>query len=210
MIRIGGNAYAMPNNQDVRIHYEIAGGEGAMKTFIRNGMIVLIALTGLIAFGSTAGWGQEKHKISFKSLAANTKYTQQHAIDVGDMPGHQVRVYELHRTFPTNPPMFEGVKVVESWTRGLTDYVDLNGRVSGYTVWVLENGDKIFSQLDGTSQTTVNPDGSKRSVASTVLRLTGGTGKFLKIQGLLRQTSIFDPVAGLNEQQGEGEYWMEK
>lgn len=184
-----------------------------MKTLIRNGITLLVALTvaaGLTVIGPAGAGAQERHKISWKTLAANTKYTQQHVVDVGDMPGHQVRLFELRRTFPTNPPMFDGVKLVESWARGTSDYTDINGRVSGYTIYVLENGHKILSQFEGVSQGTVNPDGSKRNVATTVSRLTGGTGKFMNIRGTLRATSIFDPKAGLNEQQVEGEYWMEK
>ena len=181
-----------------------------MKRLIDKRMILWAVLAGVALLGSTSARGQERHKISFKSPAANTKYTQQHAIDVGDLPDHQIRVYELYRTFPANPPMFNGVKVVESWTRAMTDYINVNGRISGYTVWVLENGQKIFSELDGLSETTVNPDGSKRNLANIVLRFTGGTGNFVNIRGLLRQTSIFDSSAGLNEQQSEGEYWMEK
>jgi hypothetical protein len=40
---------------------------------------------------------QEKCKMSWESPASDAKYTQQLALDVGDIPGHQVRVYELHR-----------------------------------------------------------------------------------------------------------------
>ncbi len=185
-----------------------------MKESIRKVNTLIVALTvsgGLTALSYAEGWAQERHKISFKSLAANSKYTQQHVIDVGDVPGHQIRVFELHRTYPTNPTMVEGVKVTESWTRGLTDYIDVNGRGSGYSVWILENGDKIFGQFDVTSQTTVKSDGLKKSVATSVLRLTGGTGMFAKVRGLVRATSSpFDPKAGLNEQLAEGEYWMEK
>ena len=38
----------------------------------------------------------------------------------------------------------------------------------GYEVTLLENGDKIFSQWDGTSQTTVAPDGSKKGTFTGV------------------------------------------
>ncbi len=75
---------------------------------------------------------------------------------------------------------------------------------------MLENGDRIFSHYDGTSQSTVNPDGSKRNVVAATHRLTGGTGRFAKIRGLMRVTTIVDFKAGQNEQTGEGEYWMEK
>jgi hypothetical protein len=180
---------------------------------IRRGLASLFALTaafGLTVFGPREGWPQEKQKISFNVPAADARYTKQYVIDVGDVRGHQIRIFELHRTYSAGPPVFAGVKVVESWTRGYSDYVNLNGRVWGYGVFVLENGDKIFSQYDGASQTTVNPDGEWRSTATTVSRLIGGTGKFRAIQGTLKAVSVFDPSTGFNDAQTEGEYWIEK
>jgi hypothetical protein len=79
--------------------------------------------------------------------------TQQHVLDVGDVSGHQIRVYELHRTYANDKPNCENLKRTESWTRGYSDYIDRNGRTWGYDVTLLENSDKIFFQFDGTSQT---------------------------------------------------------
>ena len=61
-----------------------------MKKLILKGMSVLLVVTvsvALTVFGLSEAWAQQKHKISFKSLAENTKYmfTQQHVIDVGDV-----------------------------------------------------------------------------------------------------------------------------
>jgi hypothetical protein len=60
---------------------------------------------------------QEKQRGSFKTLPENFKYTQQLFIDVGDAPGHQLQVYENRTTFPSNPPVFNGVKLQEIWGR---------------------------------------------------------------------------------------------
>jgi hypothetical protein len=65
---------------------------------------------------------QQKQQVSFKTPAANTKYTQQTIIDVGDMPGHQVRVFAIHRTYPGEAPVVAGLKLKEMWTRGITDF----------------------------------------------------------------------------------------
>ena len=172
--------------------------------------VALAVAGGLTVFGAADGLAQDKRTISWKTSGEHTKYTQQHAIDVGDIPGHQIRILELHRTFPANPPVFEGVKVVEDWTRGYSDYVNVNGRAWGYSVLLLEGGDKIFCQWDGASQTIVIADGSRKSTYTGTLRLTGGTGKFQGIRGTLRGVFAFDPKAGLNEGQNEGEYWLEK
>ena len=95
---------------------------------------------------------QQMQRVSFKTSAANSKYTQQHVIDVGDVPGHQVRVFELHRTYPNDAPMINGVRLVESWARGLSDYTDTNGPNTGYTVYVMEGGDKFFVRTAGRSR----------------------------------------------------------
>src|SRR6185369_16304366 len=115
-----------------------------------------------------------------------------HVIDVGDVPGHQVRILELHRTFPDDKPNCEGLKRVESWNRSYSDYTDRNGHVWGYLIVVLENGDKVFGELDGTSQTIVQPDGSKKSTTTEVTRYTGGTGKYQGIRGIQLGTTVFD------------------
>jgi hypothetical protein len=43
------------------------------------------------------GTAQEKCRLTWEVPAVDTKYTQQLALDVGDIPRHQIRVYELRR-----------------------------------------------------------------------------------------------------------------
>ena len=107
-----------------------------------------VALVALVVPGASA---QNRCKWNLEASAADTKYTQQLAIDVGDIPGHQVRVFEVRRVFPNAKPNCEGLKSVESWTRGYSDYVDRNGRAWGYFVTTLENGDKIFGEFNATT-----------------------------------------------------------
>ena len=52
--------------------------------------------------------------------AADAKYTGQHAFDVGDVPGHQVRIFAVRRIFPDEPDC-EGLKQMEQWRRGYSD-----------------------------------------------------------------------------------------
>jgi hypothetical protein len=149
---------------------------------------------------------QQKQHISFKTPAENSKYTQQQAIDVGDVPGHQVRVYELHRTFSDNAPVINGLKLVETWGRGVTDYVDGNGPNTTYTVYVLENGDKFFTRAALVAQST----GSGKITTVSAGSITGGTGKLAGIQGIVQTTGKADPKAGFNEGQTDLEYWINK
>jgi hypothetical protein len=149
---------------------------------------------------------QEKQQVSFKTSAENTKYTQQHMIDVGDFPGHQVRVYEIHRTFPKNAPVISGVAIKEQWTRAISDYTDNNGPGTTYGIYVLENGDKFFTRSSLVAQST----GAGKLTASTVGYIIGGTGKFAGIKGIVRTVNTADPKAGVNEGQTEIEYTLAK
>jgi hypothetical protein len=172
---------------------------------------LLLAITAMLCSAAPGALSaQEKCKMKSEGSAANANYTQQHVIDVGDMPGHQVRIYELHRTFPNDQPNCEGLKRVEQWGRGYSDYIDRNGRSWGYTVIVFENGDKIFGEFSGTSQTVVAADGSKKSTFSSVLVYTGGTGRYRGVRGLQRDSIAFDPEKNFSRAQSEAEYWLEK
>jgi hypothetical protein len=172
-------------------------------------MLALAPAVGVVigAFGTEAS-AQEKQKYSFTQPPGISKYEEQHAIDVGDVPGHQVRVWSAHSVYTQEAPVYDGVKVKEAWNRGLSDYTEGNGRVTGYSVTLLENGDKVFGRFEATTQTTVNTDGSKVTKSYGVTTLTGGTGKFKSIRGTLHNVSITDFKT--SEQVVEGEYWFEQ
>ena len=87
---------------------------------------------------------------------------------------------------------------------------DGNGRSVGYYIEVMENGDRIFSRYEGTAQAVQSAEGATKRTYHGVRTIVGGTGKFKGIRRTVRNTVIFDPKAGLNEGQGEGEYWIEK
>src|SRR5438128_426876 len=95
-----------------------------MKRIITLALPTIALLCLAVALPAGDALAQQKQKVSYKVSAENSKYTQQHLIDVGDVPGHEVRIFEIRRTFPNNPPMINGVKLVEQWTRGLTDQTD--------------------------------------------------------------------------------------
>lgn len=149
----------------------------------------------------------QPQRLIFKVEQANARYTQQHTIDVGDVSGHQVRVFEVRRTYPSNPPVINGVKIVESWTRGISDYTDNNGPAVVYHVYVGENGDKFFVT---SSAISVQAPGTRTMTITTVGTVSGGTGEFFGIQGLLRLSISADVQAGVSESQVELEYWFSR
>ena len=148
---------------------------------------------------------QEKCKVSDEATAANSKYTQQHVLDVGDVPGHRIRIYELHRAYANDKPNCENLKRtgVEPRLFRLHRSQWPNLGIGRYLV---QNGDKIFSQFDGTSQTTVAPDGSKKSTFTGVAGYTGGTGLYQGVRGDLKLNVVFDLDKNVNLLKTEGEY----
>jgi hypothetical protein len=191
---------------------------------------VVVALPAMAQDKPAATAPREKQKISYRASASTAKYTQQHVIEVGDVPGHQIRLLELQRTFPAasgttgtsdsqratasasspaDTPIFNGVRATEQWARAVSDYVDANGRVFGYVIFNMENGDKIFGRYEGLSLTAA---GAKTN-SSFVFTFTGGTGKFKDLRGTMRGTGVVTFAgsrAGSIETQYDGEYWFEK
>ena len=172
------------------------------------GVLMTLAIGGVV-LGAAGESGVQKQRYVFKAPAGLAKYEQQHAIDVGDVPGHQIRILEAHSRFTDEAPAYDGVKVKDAWTRAATDYTDGNGRGLGYTLAELENGDKIFGRYESITQTTAGADGAKTTRTNAVTTLTGGTGKFKGIRGTIRSTVGTD-FKTLGESMAEGEYWIEK
>jgi hypothetical protein len=168
--------------------------------------IVTAALLCLaVALPGTNGLAQEKQHVSFKTPAENGKFTQQLIIDVGDAPEHIVRAFEIHFTYPNNAPVIDGLKLVETWGRGITDYIDGNGSATVYVVIALENGDRVFARVTGVTAKT-----SEKLAATQVGFITGGTGKLAGMQGVVRITANFDYKTGFNETQFDIDYSIAK
>jgi hypothetical protein len=150
---------------------------------------------------ATIASAQQMQKVSIKSPAENSTYVLQQNVDVGDAPNHIVRIYDVHRTYPTNQPVIAGLKIVEGSDRGVADYTDGNGSSTVYSVLTAENGDKVFIRSSLVAQSAA---GKLTAMTSGVI--TGGTGKFAGIHGVLRSSGNFDPKTGFNEAQAELEY----
>ena len=171
----------------------------------------LPTIVSLMLFGISASWAQQKQLVKFEAPAANTKYTQQHSIAVGDVAGHDIRIFENVRIFPKDPLLVDDVRVKEWWARGYTDFTESNGPGTVYHTLMMENGDKIFMRANFVAQSTVSTDGSKKGANNLVTGpITGGTGKFLGIRGMMKLAATFDLTSGFNDSKGEIEYWMEK
>jgi hypothetical protein len=81
------------------------------------------------------------------------------------------------------------------------------GSTSSHYLFVMENGDKFFAR----SATVIQPAGAGKLVATAVAHITGGTGKLATIQGIARNVTTFDPIAGVaGESQFDIDYSMAK
>jgi hypothetical protein len=141
------------------------------------------------------------------------RYVQQHIIDVDDVPGHQIRILEIQRTYSHDmEPVVDGERVVEAWVRSSSNYTGGIGPVSGYTTWITDKGNRIFIEAIGTSESQMTETGSRRGTYHGTARLVGGTARFAKIRGVLVEVSKFDtdPKTGYNTLDSHGEYWFEK
>jgi hypothetical protein len=146
-------------------------------------------------------FAEQNQHISFTTSPQNSKYTKQLDIDVGDIPNHILRIFELHRTYPSDPPIIDGLRLTEMWTRGERDLVDGNGGGSGYNEFVMENGDRFFVRTY-----TVLQKGSGTGTTIDDGVITGGTGQLAGIRGIVRGSSSLDMKSGFNENKVDIDY----
>ena len=112
-----------------------------LLAFALRSMVTIAISVGLASLGAPDSWAQQKTKLSYKRPPDMSDYTKQYRIDVGDVPGHQIRIYELKGTYPKGFLSIAGVGVGDEYSRGYSDYVDNNGRHWGYCEYDMENGD---------------------------------------------------------------------
>ena len=125
-------------------------------------------------------------------------------IDVGDAANHIIRIFEVHRPYPSNAAVIAGLKLVEEWNRGLTEFAAAgHGSGNMHIIYVMENGDKMFAR----SVNVIEP-ASGKFTAKGVGTITGGTGKLAKINGMARTSTSANPQAGTNKTQVDIEYWL--
>src|SRR5438046_6549399 len=92
----------------------------------------VLSLSAITTLGLTllpgSAVAQDKQHVSFSTPAENTKYTEKtENVEIGDVPNHVLRIFEIRRTYSNNAPVINGTKIVESWTRGIGDRFDGTG-----------------------------------------------------------------------------------
>ena len=151
---------------------------------------------------------RSRRLVVFEAPAAANRFTRQFSIEVGDAPGHLLRVFELLRTYEEGAPIIEGLALKEAWIRGMTDFTDLNGLGTSYVTYVLDNGERIYARGNFLAHRLPRADGEEMLRNMTELTITGGTGRFLAIRGLVRAETLSNNLT-FNQNRSEMEYWME-
>jgi hypothetical protein len=175
---------------------------------VRSDIIMLAIMTSSLAITASpdVAVAQEKQHLAFNTPAENSKYTEKtENLEIGDVPDHILRVFEIRRTYPNGAPIVNGIKLKESWVRGTGDRTEGIGPITQYVEFVMENGDKIFARMDGIVESS-----SGKGTATIAGRITNGTGKFAAIQGTIREMAKFDIKIGSNENRTEIDYSVGK
>jgi hypothetical protein len=188
-----------------------------MKTFAPFRLISAASLMSLLA--AYAAPAQERCKFSYGWGNEGTTVPQQLSLDVGDIPGHTIAIFEIHHgPNPSAKPNCEGFKIAEVLGQGFSDSIERNGRAWGYDTITLDNGDKIYTEWSGTRIAVTGADGSLRTTFSGTTSWTGGTGRYLGVRGFSRDKAetlyVRDSQGKLKATTNNGlkevEYWFEK
>ena len=132
----------------------------------------------------------------FKYLTSNdeVEYIIQEAINVEDIEGHVIGVFKTETNHKNSKKNCEGLKIVKTDFFGISDYINKNGRVTGYSVGIYDDGSKIYSRVDGVAQTP--EDSSKNGLVNTSITITGGTGVYKGVTGYGKGKVEFNPETG--------------
>ncbi len=161
----------------------------------------------------------DRCRFAWATGAAETTFPQQLALDAGDIPGHRIRIFEIHHgPNSANEPNCEGLKIGDIWARGFGDSIDRNGRSWGYAVYTFDNGDKIHAEWSGVSMVAFGADGSVKTTYQGTATWVGGTGRYQGVRGIEQDHALTEMAMGsqgkleskTNEATSEAEYWFEK
>ena len=132
----------------------------------------------------------------FKNTTSNdeVKYTIQKSIKVDDIEGHVIRIFKTETNHKKSKKNCEGLKIIKTDFFGISDYINKNGKVTGYSIGIYDDGSKIFSRVDGVAQTP--EDISKNGFVNTTITITGGTGVYKGVTGYGKGKVEFNPETG--------------
>ena len=146
----------------------------------------------------------------YKNFTSNeeVKYTIQKSINVDDIEGHVIRIFKTETNHKKSKKNCEGLRIVKTDFFGISDYINKNGRVTGYSIGIYDDGSKIFSRVSGIAQTP--EDVSKNGLVKTTITITGGTGVYRGVIGYGKGETEFNPETGYSSGYAETFYTISK
>ena len=138
------------------------------KSRIYTGIISLIIIFGICTVNFVMAG--ETAKIKGTATSVNTKW---HQIEIGDVEGHILGLYENTQLWVMDP---SGEKPI-CRSRGIMDLNPKTGQgtMQGYSAYTYSNGDKLFSSYDGKLVGKGQWEGTWTNI--------GGTGKYEGLTG---------------------------
>ncbi len=136
------------------------------------------------------------------------KYTIQKSIDVDDIEGHVIRIFKTETNHKKSKKNCEGLRIVKTNFYGISDYINKNGRVTGYSIGIYDDGSKIYSRVDGIAQTP--EEINKNGLVNTTITITGGTGVYKGVFGYGKGQVEFNPETGYSAGNTETFYSIPK
>ena len=163
-----------------------------VKSFLNVVSLLAIAGSTGVAF---AGSGQKSPYVDAEGYCVvdlnpsnPEKYVQQKVIDVPDIKGHVVRIFETEQKI-SDTKLCNGDSLVLRNLYAATDYIDHDGSVSGYIIFNTEKGDQLILKFTGNAQKKVGEDLADYQATGRVI---GGVGDLSAVEGDYQYTSKFN------------------
>ena len=122
------------------------------------------------------------------------QYTSQKSINVNDISGHVIRIFKTETNHKNSIKNCEGLTLVKTDFFGISDYINKNGSVTGYSIATYSDGSKIFSTLTGNAETP--KDQAKNGYVVSTITITGGTNSYKGVYGFGKSKIEFNPETG--------------
>ncbi len=121
------------------------------------------------------------------------KYVQQMAIDVPDIKGHVVHIFETEQKIK-NTKLCNGDSLISRRSYYMADFIDHDGSASGYLIFSTAKGDQLFLKVTGNSQRKVDEDLADGQATG---RIIGGTGALVAAEGDYQSITKFNRNKGV-------------
>ena len=165
--------------------------------------LILLIITSLFSFNINASC-----KYTNSTSNDEVKYTIQKSIVVDDIEGHVIRIFKTETNHKKSKKNCEGLRIVKTNFYGISDYINKNGRVTGYSIGIYDDGSKIYSRVDGIAQTP--EEINKNGLVNTTITITGGTGVYKGVIGYGKGQVEFNPETGYSAGNTETFYSIPK